>query len=65
MHQEVAQGLPVVAQVAAAANEDFIPAENGAETASAGLGWDPFEVWRTRVKQSADLHPPREPGTRR
>ena len=61
MQQEGAQGLPAVATVAVAANDDFIAAELGAEAAHAGLGWDPFEVWRTRVKPSADLYPPRAP----
>jgi hypothetical protein len=34
----------------AAANEDFVGATTLLETAGDERGWDPFEVWRTRVK---------------
>jgi hypothetical protein len=53
MTQEGAQGIPADAQGAAAANEDFIATANGADPVSPRLGWDPYEVWRTRVKLSA------------
>jgi hypothetical protein len=31
------------------ANEAVFPAETSTSTASAATGWDPYEVWRTRV----------------
>jgi len=47
--------------VAAAANEDF----NGVVSAArddegSNSGWDPYEVWRTRVKVPAQLKRERE-----
>ncbi len=35
--------------LSAAANEEF------AATAQPAIGWDPFEVWRTRVKAPQDV----------
>lgn len=38
------------------ANEDFVdrsPVESSGGEASSG--WDPYEVWRTRVKDEAEL----------
>lgn len=41
--------------VSKAANDDGITPAGSREAASAGRkqGWSPFEVWRTRVKNSA------------
>jgi hypothetical protein len=56
MKRKGAAGLSAVYRLVPAANEEF------AGTANAGnpetrehTGWDPFEVWRTRVKESASL----------
>ena len=40
----------------AAANEDFMGATTLRETTGEERGWDPFEVWRTRVK-TAEVTP--------
>jgi hypothetical protein len=40
----------------AAANEDFTAVPTLRETSGEERGWDPFEVWRTRVK-TADVTP--------
>ena len=42
----------------AAANEDFMAAKTLGVTTGEERGWDPFEVWRTRVK-TADAKPAR------
>jgi hypothetical protein len=51
-----AQEPPTDRRVAAAANEDF----NGVVSAARDVehtnsGWDPYEVWLTRVKRPAQL----------
>lgn len=42
----------------AAANEDYVAARREAlvppDTPRAQSGWDPYEVWRTRVRDSRD-----------
>jgi hypothetical protein len=56
MKRKGAQGLLASQRVTAAANEDFSAGGAGLD----GLdrleyprtGWDPYEVWRTRVKTS-------------
>jgi hypothetical protein len=41
-----------------AANEEFTAMANGLDrVARPQLGWDPYEVWRTRVKGSSSLMP--------
>jgi hypothetical protein len=35
-----------------AANDDDGPAEGGAGGSAGPAGWDPFEVWRTRVRDA-------------
>jgi hypothetical protein len=57
--QDVAQGLAIAEQITAA-NEDFIAPANGVVPVSAPLGWDPYEVWRTRVKVPAAASPEAE-----
>jgi len=49
MIQEGAEGLPVERRTDAAANEEFTEILNPRDT-RAREGWDPFEVWRTRVR---------------
>ncbi|MGH8306366.1 MAG: hypothetical protein ACRETG_12235 [Steroidobacteraceae bacterium] len=52
MKREGAEGLSADRHVTAAANEDFtgmVSRREGA-TAKRPAGWDPYEVWRTRVK---------------
>jgi hypothetical protein len=52
MKRDRAEGLSAERRVATAANEDFTGIVSRGEDVSprrAG-GWDPYEVWRTRVK---------------
>jgi hypothetical protein len=61
MSRTRAQEPPTDRRVAAAANEDF----NGVVSAArddegSNSGWDPYEVWRTRVKVPAQLKRERE-----
>ena len=52
-----AEGLAADLPVAPAANEDFGETSSGfdprAPRACQRTGWDPYEVWRTRVKAPA------------
>jgi hypothetical protein len=56
MKRKAAKGLAAAGRISSAANEEF------AATADAvgGLeerpqpGWNPYEVWRTRVKESSE-----------
>jgi len=49
-----AEGLPASHEVTPAANEEFTGAEDELTRQSySHAGWDPYEVWRTRVKASA------------
>ena len=52
MKREGAEGLAADRRVAIAANEEFIGIVSHREGAAPGraAGWDPYEVWRTRVK---------------
>ncbi len=58
-------GLPAGELITAAANED---SESRLSTvpprreASSNHGWDPYEVWRTRVKEPRELHAARSKG---
>jgi hypothetical protein len=38
--------------VPAAANDDLGPARMSPEPQAVASGWDPFEVWRTRVRDA-------------
>ena len=62
MRKTVVSGLVRIAgDTSPAANEDRIvqgfernsPIADGQPTAAAG-GWDPYDVWRTRVKKARD-----------
>jgi hypothetical protein len=56
MKRKAATGLAAAGRMSSAANEEF------AATADAGggleerpqPGWNPYEVWRTRVKESSE-----------
>ena len=56
MNRKGAEGLPVIQQVTPAANEEFPGTLNVIEGADGShSGWDPYEVWRTRVKATFRL----------
>jgi hypothetical protein len=62
MKRKGVAGLPAVHRITPAANEDFAGL---AEAMEEGLGrphagWDPYEVWRTRVKVSPTVKQERE-----
>ena len=47
------EGLPVIHRIARAANEEFTATSNDRNgLAPIQSGWDPYEVWRDRVKGS-------------
>jgi hypothetical protein len=61
MKRKGAAGLPAVHRITPAANEDFADSANGMDSlVRPHTGWDPFEVWRTRVKESSVVMPERE-----
>jgi hypothetical protein len=52
MTQDTAEGLPVERRVETeAANEDFTGIVTRLNTTRREGGWDPYEVWATRVKE--------------
>jgi hypothetical protein len=56
MKQNGIDGLPADAEIAPAANEEFAGTVNSLEKVSRSQsGWDPYEVWRTRVKGYSKL----------
>jgi hypothetical protein len=67
MKRKGAEGLPARQPLTPAANEEFT--ETMLDLSRYGLdrlaarraGWDPYEVWRTRVKASAKEKRGREP----
>ena len=71
MKRKGAEGIPASQPLTPAANEEFTGAVSdlGQEFARYDLdrlaaprsGWDPYEVWRTRVKASAKEKREREP----
>jgi hypothetical protein len=71
MKRKGAEGIPARQRLTPAANEEFAGDVNdlGQEFARYDLdrlaaprsGWDPYEVWRTRVKASAKEKRGREP----
>ena len=76
MKRKGAEGIPARQRLTPAANDEFtemeddlsgheldLPAELHAldRLATPRSGWDPYEVWRTRVKASAREKPEREP----
>jgi len=67
MKRKGAEGLPARQRLTPAANEEFTGIVNDLDghdldkRASSRPGWDPYEVWRTRVKASAKEKRGREP----
>jgi hypothetical protein len=55
------RGVPVAHPISRAASEQFSAREQG-QDATAGVrpAWDPYEVWRTRVKETLDFKGTRE-----
>jgi hypothetical protein len=61
MKRKGAEGLPAGPRVAPAANEEFTGTESGLyRPERPRSGWDPYEVWRTRVKASSRVMSERE-----
>jgi len=55
------KGVPVAHRISRAANEQFSAREQGQDgTARVQPAWDPYEVWRTRVREPLDLETTRE-----
>ena len=73
MKRKGAEGVPARQRLTPAANEEFLETgddlliEHDPDTdvldrlATPRSGWDPYEVWRTRVKASAKEKREREP----
>ena len=62
MKRRTADGLAAAHRIPPAANEEFTAMVNGLNgVARAHSGWDPYEVWRPRVKESSGAMPEREP----
>jgi hypothetical protein len=57
MKRRTADGLAVAHEMSPAANEEFTAVANGLDGVAGPRGWDPYEVWRTRVKESASVMP--------
>jgi hypothetical protein len=61
-----AEGVTAGPPVTRAANEEFPGGVNGLDRITSDRiayprsGWDPYEVWRTRVKASSRMKPERE-----
>jgi hypothetical protein len=56
-----AEGLAAAHRMSPAANEEFTAMANGLDrVARPQSGWNPYEVWRTRVKASSSVMPERE-----
>jgi hypothetical protein len=58
--RRTADGLAPAHRIPPAANEEFTAMTNGLDGVARPRGWDPYEVWRTRVKESASVMPERE-----
>jgi hypothetical protein len=72
MKRKGAEGIPARQRLTPAANEEFTVMVNDVTRHDLGRrdldrlstprsGWDPYEVWRTRVKASAKEKSGREP----
>ncbi|HJX22312.1 MAG TPA: hypothetical protein VJ454_15045 [Steroidobacteraceae bacterium] len=57
MKRRTADGLAAAHEMLPAANEEFTAVANGLDGVAGPRGWDPYEVWRTRVKESASVMP--------
>jgi hypothetical protein len=53
MQGKSAEGLPADPRESLAANEDFAGTVDDLEPLTMRSGWDPYDVWRTRVKNSS------------
>jgi hypothetical protein len=63
MKAEGAEGLIAIYERSPAANEQLTAMVKGPDgLARPQSGWDPYEVWRTRVKGSSTVIPERERG---
>jgi hypothetical protein len=61
MKRKAAEGLAAAHRMSPAANEEFTAMANGPDrVARPQSGWDPYEVWRTRVKVSSSVMAERE-----
>ena len=61
MKRKAAQGIAAAHRMPRAANEEFAAMANALDrVARPQLGWDPYEVWRTRVKGSSSVMQERE-----
>ena len=58
MQGKTAEGFPADPRESLAANEDFTGTEDDLEPLSVRIqsGWDPYDVWRTRVKDSSGMN---------
>ncbi len=67
MKRKGAEGIPARQRLTPAANEEFTVTVNDVSRrdldrlSAPRSGWDPYEVWRTRVKASAKEKGGREP----
>lgn len=50
MSLDRAEGLPVEQRAEPAANEEFVATVIASEPPKPQAGWDPYEVWRMRVR---------------
>ncbi len=65
MKRKGAEGLPAE-NSHVAANEEFADNSDGYARLTERSGWDPYDVWRTRVKNSSSqAQEPRETESRR
>jgi hypothetical protein len=65
MTRNGAEGLAAVNRMSPAAKEEFTGMVNGVDRlAGPQSGWDPYEVWRTRVKAAATVVQERNAGAR-
>jgi hypothetical protein len=56
MTSKGAEGLPADSQESSAANEEFREVSGESERLHRPqCGWDPYDVWRTRVKAASRL----------
>jgi hypothetical protein len=61
MKQKGAEGLAAIYRKSPAANEEFTGLVKALDRlARPQSGWDPYEVWRTRVKESSSVTQERE-----
>jgi hypothetical protein len=60
MTLDAVEGLPVENLAETAANGEFTGNVTRPDTAGRQSGWDPYEVWRTRVRTPSKAAPGRE-----